>query len=197
MECKTIFTGLVVATLGIGAAFAGFAAEATKVKKSQPTVYFDGLEPVCDYPSSPSIGLAIAATVALVIARSIISATTGGCCSCCIHIPNGPKFARVFIVVSWITSSTAVILFLVGVKLSTRNDVDGVIGGVYYCYTVPSGIFVSAGIIGFVSVLFGLVYYFIYALARSRAVERSGVDIELEKPSVADERKEINRELAI
>ncbi|KAK1419098.1 hypothetical protein QVD17_28256 [Tagetes erecta] len=189
MESKTILISIVLAALGIAAAVAGFAAEATKVKRSQLKVVYVGLEPVCEYPSSPAMGLAIAATVALVIARTIITSTTGGCCSCCQPIPNAPKFARVSIVISWITSSIAVILFIAGAKLSSEKGVELESNGVYYCYTVKPGVFSAAGIMGLVSVLLGLVYYFIYVLAQARAANKSRADLELEKPPVTDGKK--------
>ncbi|KAM0069866.1 hypothetical protein Hdeb2414_s0001g00006601 [Helianthus debilis subsp. tardiflorus] len=74
------------------------------MQRSQITVEYYGLEPIepkCHYPSSPAMGLAIAATVALLLARTIITSTTGGCCSCCKPLPSMPKFGRVCIVISW------------------------------------------------------------------------------------------------
>ncbi|KAD2145555.1 hypothetical protein R6Q59_015363 [Mikania micrantha] len=186
MEIKTTTVSVLVAALGIGAAIAGFVAEATKVKRSQLKVVYVGLEPVCEYPSSPAMGLAIAATVALVIARAIITSTTGGCCSCCQPIPKGPKmFARLCIVISWITSSIAVILFLAGAKLSSQKGVERESNGDYYCYTIKPGVFAGAGIIGLVSVLLGLVYYLLYVSGRNGATEKASEDLELEKPSIA------------
>ncbi|XP_076886792.1 uncharacterized protein LOC143536755 [Bidens hawaiensis] len=189
MRCKTILVGILVATLGIAVAVAGFAAEATRVKRSQLKLVFDGLEPECEYPSSPAMGLAIAATMALVLARVIITSATVGCCSCCIPTPNGPIFGRVCIVISWITSSIAVILFIAGAKLSSQKDVKTDTDGVYYCYTIKPGVFSAAGIIGLVSVLLGLIYYFLYVLDRSRAAKKPEVDLELEKQQVIDGNK--------
>ncbi|KAJ0716423.1 putative modifying wall lignin-1/2 [Helianthus annuus] len=144
-----------------------------------------------DYSSSPVVGIAIAAIVALVIARTIITATTGGCCMCC-RTPNISTFARVCIVISWITSSIAVILFIVGAKVSGEKGGEIDVNGVYNCYTLRPGVFRAAGIIGLVSVLLGLVYYLLYVLARSRAAEKSGVDLELEKPPVTDFKEPTN-----
>ncbi|KAK9067996.1 hypothetical protein SSX86_012107 [Deinandra increscens subsp. villosa] len=189
MEIKTVLVSVFVAALGIAVAVAGFRAEATKVKKNEPTLVWVGLEPECEYPSSPAMGLAIAATVVLVIARAIITSTTGGCCSCCVRsIPNGPKknCGRVCIVISWITSSIAVILFLVGAKLSSQNSAATMIDGEYVCYTVRSGLFSAAGIIGLVSMLLGLVYYHIYVLGRSGAPD---ADLELEGQTITDGKK--------
>lgn len=56
----------------------------------------------CEYPSSTlSIGLALAATLALEIARGIITITTGGYCSCFRTIANLPEIARICYVISW------------------------------------------------------------------------------------------------
>ncbi|KAJ0716417.1 putative modifying wall lignin-1/2 [Helianthus annuus] len=79
-----------------------------------------------------------------------------------------------------ITSFIAVILFIAGAKLSTQHSVE-MDNGWYYCYTVRPGVFSAASIKGFMSVLLGLVCYFLYVLARRRAAEK-GVDLELEKP---------------
>ncbi|MFS7888507.1 putative modifying wall lignin-1/2 [Helianthus anomalus] len=189
MEIKTVLVSLVLAALGIAVALAGFAAEALKPKKSQLKVVYHGLDHECDYPSSPVMRIAIAAVVALVIARTIITATTGGCCSCCRPIPSASKFARLCIRISWFMSIVAVILFIVGAILSGEKGVEIDVNDVFYCYTLRPGVFGAAGIIGLVSVLLGLVYYFVYLLARSRAAEKSGVDLELEKPHVTDVKK--------
>ena len=69
--------------------------------KSQVTVVNNGIEIYCEYPSSPAMGFAIGATVALVLARTIIASASGGCCSCCRTIPDLAKLARVCIVISW------------------------------------------------------------------------------------------------
>ncbi|CAI9291228.1 unnamed protein product [Lactuca saligna] len=76
-------------------------------------------------------GFAIGATVALVLARTIITSAGGGCCSCCRTIPDLAKLARVCIVISWITSSVAVILFIAGAKLSTQKEVAMDVNGVF------------------------------------------------------------------
>nr|KAJ0200959.1 hypothetical protein LSAT_V11C600332120 [Lactuca sativa] len=94
MERKTIYVCVFVGILGIAAAVAGFAAEATRVKV---TVVNNGIEIYCEYPSSPAMGFAIGATVALVLARTIIASASGGCCSCCRTIPDLAKLARDYI----------------------------------------------------------------------------------------------------
>ncbi|XP_076932494.1 uncharacterized protein LOC143598059 [Bidens hawaiensis] len=189
MRCKTILVGILVASLGIAVAVAGFGAEATRVKRSQLKLVFDGLEPECEYPSSPAMGLAIAATMALLLARVIITSATVGCCSCCIPTPNAHIFGRVCIVISWITSSIAVVLFIAGAKLISQKDVKRDTDGVYYCYTIKPGVFSAAGIIGLLSVLLGLVYYFLYVWDRSSAAKEPALNLELEKQAVTDGKK--------
>ncbi|KAL4565588.1 hypothetical protein LXL04_029690 [Taraxacum kok-saghyz] len=109
MESKTIIVCVIVAALGIAAATAGFAAEETKSKNPTLTVVYIGKEPKfeCEYKSSPATGLAMAATVALVIARAFITSASGGCYSCCQTIRNLPRFARICVVISWyVTKAT-------------------------------------------------------------------------------------------
>lgn len=66
-----------------------------------------------------------------------------------------------------------------------KRDSDGV----YYCYTIKPGVFSAAGIIGLVSVLLGLVYYFLYVWDRSHAAKKPALDLELEKQAVTDGKK--------
>ncbi|KAL7596837.1 hypothetical protein Lser_V15G30460 [Lactuca serriola] len=133
------------------------------------------------------MGFAIGATVALVLARTIIASASGGCCSCCRTIPDLAKLARVCIVISWITSSVAVILFIAGAKLSTQKEVAMDVNGVFYCGTIRPGIFSGAGIMGLVGVLLSIVYYLFYVSAVSGSVKTSTV--ELEAPPITDVRK--------
>ncbi|KAI3681994.1 hypothetical protein L2E82_50304 [Cichorium intybus] len=189
MESKTITVCVIVGILGLAAAIAGFAAEATKVKKSQGRVVDDGYERYCEYPSSPAMGFAIGATVALVLARAIITSASGGCCSCCQTIPNLPAFARVCVVISWITTSVAVILFIAGAKLSTQKSLEMEVNGVYYCYTIRPGVFVGAGVMGLVGVLLAIAYYLFYVSAKNGTAKASGVERELEAPPVTDVKK--------
>ncbi|KAI3691728.1 hypothetical protein L6452_31530 [Arctium lappa] len=189
MARKTILVSILLVVLGVAAVVAGFAAEATRVKKSDIKVeYYGGYAPTCEYPSSPAMGLALAATAALVLARIIVTSITGGCCSCCRTI-NLPKLARVCIIVSWITSFVAIVLFLGGAKLSSKKGVEMEADGVYYCYTVRPGIFLGAGIMGLVGVLLALVYYHLYISAANNATETSGVELELEAPPINDVKK--------
>ncbi|MFS7927433.1 hypothetical protein Hanom_Chr04g00309041 [Helianthus anomalus] len=60
-----------------------------------------GLRPFCDYLSSPTVGLAIAGAIALVLAHIIITITTDGCCSCYLRTPNEPICAQFFLIISW------------------------------------------------------------------------------------------------
>ncbi|KVH91903.1 uncharacterized protein LOC112529556 [Cynara cardunculus var. scolymus] len=190
MEGKTILVSVLLVVLGVAAAVAGFAAESKRVKKNDIKVEYDGgYEPICEYPSSPAMGLALAAAVALALARIIVTSTTGGCCRCCRTIPNLRNIARVCIVISWITSVVAIFLFLGGAKLSSKKGVEIEANGMYYCYTVRPGIFLGAGIMGLVGVLLGLVYYHFYVSAAKGANEKSGVEVELEAPPINDGKK--------
>ncbi|KAF5774875.1 putative modifying wall lignin-1/2 [Helianthus annuus] len=148
-----------------------------------------GLRPFCDYPSSPAVGLAIAGAIALVLARIIITVTTDGCCSCYQRTPNEPICAQFFLIISWITSSIALILFIAGAKLISQNTAKGSINDGYHCYILNPGVFSAAGIVGVVSVLFSLVYYILYVFDQHRAAKKSEVDLELEKPPVTDVKK--------
>ncbi|GJS36024.1 protein modifying wall lignin-1 [Tanacetum coccineum] len=188
MERKTITVCIILAVLGIAAAIAGFAAESTKVKRSQLTVVYVGYIPNCEHPNSPAMGLAIVAAVAIVLARAVITSATGGCCSCCRSI-SLPILARICIVISWITSLVAIFLFIQGARLSSLKGVEIGIDGEYHCYTVRPGIFLGAGIMGLVSVLLAIVYYLNYVSAKQGATKTSEVDLELEVPPTADGKK--------
>nr|XP_043630478.1 uncharacterized protein LOC122601809 [Erigeron canadensis] len=185
MGSKKILVCVVVAMLGIGTMIAGFVAEATKVKGSQP-VYI-GSVPECKYPSDQAMGLTIAAIVALLLARGIITSATGGCCSAFFEaFPS--LFARFFSLISWFTCFVAIILFLMGLKYYTGTGVERLVNGEYRCYAVWSGVFTGAGIVGFVSVLFGLAYYLTYVSAQNGTPKTSRqVDLEqLEAPPITD-----------
>ncbi|MFS7927428.1 hypothetical protein Hanom_Chr04g00308991 [Helianthus anomalus] len=53
-----------------------------------------------------------------------------------------------------------------------------------------SGLFSAAGIMGLMSVLIGLIYYFLYTLAQRRAAaEELLVDLELKKLTIVDGKK--------
>nr|GEZ46345.1 hypothetical protein CTI12_AA621020 [Tanacetum cinerariifolium] len=131
------------------------------------------------------MGLAIAAVVALVLARAVITSATGGCCSCCKSISLS-ILARICSVISWITSLVAIFLFIQGARLSSQKGVERGIDGEYHCYTVRPGIFLGAGIMGLVSVLLAIVYYLNYVSAKHGASE---VDLELEVPPTTDGKK--------
>ncbi|MFS7927432.1 hypothetical protein Hanom_Chr04g00309031 [Helianthus anomalus] len=70
-------------------------------QKSQIRLVYYGLVPECHYPSSPSMGLAIAAVVVLMLTRSIVNSITGDIRSCCQPLPNMHKIGQVCIVIPW------------------------------------------------------------------------------------------------
>ncbi|XP_035838290.1 uncharacterized protein LOC118485886 [Helianthus annuus] len=190
MERKIVTVTVLQATLGIVVVVAGFAAEATKAKRSQVRLVYYGHVPECHYPSSPAVGLAIAGAVALVLARTIVNSTTADCCLCCQPLPKMPKIGLVCMVITWITYFIAVVLFFVGAQLSLINSVQTDINGALYCYYAMSGLFSAAGIMGLMSVLLGLIYYFLYTLAQRReAAEKLCVGLELKKLTIPDGKK--------
>ncbi|KAI3828849.1 hypothetical protein L1987_02959 [Smallanthus sonchifolius] len=140
MESKTILISLLVAgTQGSSLRCRSYIWKAIMINMhvvtyawqgSQLKVIYVGFEPVCEYPSSPAMGLAIAATVALVIALAIITSATAVVVRVAILSLTDPNFP-----ISWITSITVVIMFLAGAKLSSLKGVEEDINGVYYCYT--------------------------------------------------------------
>ncbi|XP_071726732.1 uncharacterized protein [Rutidosis leptorrhynchoides] len=167
MERKVVGHCIFAIVLGIIAAAMGFAAEATKAKKSDTRI---GDDQSCDFPSSPALALGIVAAVFTIITRIYISVSFGEA-GCCRTDPNTTSFSKLLFVLSRVTSVIAVVLLLTAAVLSkSRLPVD------------RSGIFAAGAILALSGVAFGITAYlcrdilFTIARATSYAIPDSAVE---------------------
>ncbi|XP_058206367.1 uncharacterized protein LOC131319930 isoform X1 [Rhododendron vialii] len=147
----------VVGFLGLLSAALGFAAEAKRIKASQ--IHITPYS-TCIYPSSPALGLALSAAVALMIAQIIVSTATG--CFCCrrgsYQSNSNSRLGVICFVISWITFINAFRLFLSGAVLNGHH-VNEYFDNTSYCFTVRPGVFAGAAVLSLATVVLGIVCY--------------------------------------
>uniref|UniRef100_A0A1D1Z8Y9 Squalene monooxygenase 2 n=1 Tax=Anthurium amnicola TaxID=1678845 RepID=A0A1D1Z8Y9_9ARAE len=158
METKVVVVCTVVGFLGVSSAALGFAAEAKRIKNSDVQT----TPGKCIYPKSPSLGLGLAAALALMMAQAIINAVAG--CICCKKHPNSSgtnwTIGLISFIISWITFIIAFLLLLGGAAL---NDLHGEERMNFrgYCYVVRPGVFSGGALLALASVSLGIIYYVI------------------------------------
>ncbi|KAH7853866.1 hypothetical protein Vadar_007467 [Vaccinium darrowii] len=160
----------VVGFLGLLSAALSFAAEGTKTTVSEIQLTPNGNG--CVFPSSPALGLGLAAAVVLLTAQIIINVTTG--CICCrrgsYQSNSSWTVALICFVVSWITFVIAFLMILTGAALNQPAGEENMYFGNNYCYVVKPGVFAGAAVLSLASVALGIVYY----LALDRAKIENG-----------------------
>ncbi|KAE8077325.1 hypothetical protein FH972_015897 [Carpinus fangiana] len=150
MEGGVVVTCSVVGLLGLLSAATGFAAEATRIKRSE--VYDCAL-----YPESPATALGSIAALSLMIAQIIITVSTG--CICCQGRSQSPsnknkRAARG----SWASFVVAFVLLLVGAVINDQHAEENMSSGAG-CYVVKPGVFAGGAILSLVSVILGIFSY--------------------------------------
>ncbi|XBJ20079.1 hypothetical protein VPH35_010956 [Triticum aestivum] len=114
----------------------------------------------CEYRGSPAVGCGVVA-MALALTTQIVTTAATGCCGCCRTwgIAGEAKriVAVVLLIVSWIISIIVVILFMVGVIVSTPSDLPTNDDG--ECVPPGTGVFVVATIMFLVSMVCQITSY--------------------------------------
>ncbi|KAE9464614.1 hypothetical protein C3L33_03452, partial [Rhododendron williamsianum] len=169
MERKDKVVCSVVGFLGLLSAALSFAAEGTKTTVSQ-VVFTPPTS--CIYPSSPALGLGLAAAVTLLVAQIIINVTSG--CICCkrgsYQSNSSWTIAVICFVVSWCCMVTVdiagvnvsisfVIAFLMLLTSAALNEQGGEENMYFGCYVVKPGVFAGAAVLSLATVALGIVYY--------------------------------------
>ncbi|PPR86604.1 hypothetical protein GOBAR_AA34082 [Gossypium barbadense] len=146
---------LVVILLGIISAITGFAAEATRVKRSQVHLDDSG---ECTYPKSPSHVLGLTSALMLLIAKMILNFSTG--CLCCKRrTDQSQKCALIFYIIYWVTSILALTLLLKAAAFQAQHNEPTVMNSWEYCSLVRAGIFACGAVLAVISLIFGILYY--------------------------------------
>ncbi|GAA0167638.1 hypothetical protein Leryth_004640 [Lithospermum erythrorhizon] len=159
MERRAIMVCFVVSFLGVLSAATGFAAEATRIKRTQ--VEFPSPNE-CIYPRSPSLALplGLASAVSLMIARIIIHVATGCICfKTGTHQSISYRTIELIGFVSWFTFVIAFILLLTGAALNVQHGDETLYMGDYYCHVVKPGAFAGAAVLSLASVVLSIIYY--------------------------------------
>ncbi|KAG5376702.1 hypothetical protein IGI04_041298 [Brassica rapa subsp. trilocularis] len=149
MEKRKVVMCGVLSLLGLLSAVTAFAAEATRIKKSQVKVTtLDGFTR-CSYNRSPAYNLGFASAIFLMMAQIIASVGSG--CFCC---RKGPAPTR-----SKFTFVLAFLVLLTGASLNDEHIQETKTADHYLCYIVKPGVFFIGSIISLFTVGLGIVYY--------------------------------------
>ncbi|XP_072962520.1 uncharacterized protein [Typha angustifolia] len=162
MDTQVIVLSVVADIVGLVSVILGFVAEKTKIKPSEIIVN-DFV--YCDYPTSSVLGMAISASLMLILAEVLI-AIAGSCCGCCRTNAAGTGKSVVGIVLSvfsWFAFTTSFILFLVGAVNRGVNWQHLKIGDDCPLSSHLPGIFAGAAVLAFVAVSLGTAAAFLLA----------------------------------
>ncbi|KAG5558990.1 hypothetical protein RHGRI_008809 [Rhododendron griersonianum] len=144
MERKDKVICSVVGFLGLLSAALSFAAEGTKTTVSQ--VVFTS-PTSCIYPSSPALGLGLAAAVTLLVLM--------------FRFITYPPKLMTWNIYWWKKSRwiTFVIAFLMLLTSAALNEQEGEENMYFGCYVVKPGVFAGAAVLSLATVALGIVYY--------------------------------------
>ncbi|CAH2072544.1 unnamed protein product [Thlaspi arvense] len=162
MEKRKVVMCGVLSLLGLLSAVTAFAAEATKIKRSQVKVTTTS-DPLtrCSYPRSPALDLGFTSAIFLMMAQIIVSVGSG--CLCCRKGPAPSRsnwiIALTCFVVSWFTFVIAFLLLLTGAALNDEHTEESMYAGYYSCYIVKPGVFSTGSLLSLLTVALGIVYY--------------------------------------
>ncbi|CAH8358693.1 unnamed protein product [Eruca vesicaria subsp. sativa] len=161
MEKRKMVMCGVLSLLGLLSAVTAFAAEATRVKKSQVTVTKVDSVARCSYNRSPAYNLSFASAIFLMMAQIIASVGSG--CFCCRKGPSPTRtkwiLALVSFIVSWFTFVLAFLVLLTGASLNDEHFEETTNATSYFCYVVRPGVFCIGALISLFTVGLGIVYY--------------------------------------
>uniref|UniRef100_A0A1J3HD40 Uncharacterized protein n=1 Tax=Noccaea caerulescens TaxID=107243 RepID=A0A1J3HD40_NOCCA len=158
---KVVMCGM-LSLLGLLSAATAFAAEATKIKRSQMKFTTSDSLTRCSYSRSPACNLGFLSAVFLLIAQ--ITASVGSGCFCCRKGPAPSRsnwfIALICFVVSWFTFVIAFLVLLTGAALNDEHSEETMYAsGTYFCYIVKPGVFSIGSVLSIVTVALGIVYY--------------------------------------
>ncbi|EOA21543.1 hypothetical protein CARUB_v10001950mg [Capsella rubella] len=162
MERRKVVMCGVLSLLGLLSAVTAFAAEITRIKRSQVkvTIGTDSLKK-CTYPRSPAFDLGFTSALFLLMAQIIVSVSSG--CFCCRKGPAPSRshwiIALICFVVSWFTFVIAFLVLLSGAALNDEHTEESVEGSLYFCYIAKPGVFSIGAILSLVTISLGIVYY--------------------------------------
>ncbi|KAJ0243686.1 Uncharacterized protein HA466_0197080 [Hirschfeldia incana] len=161
MEKRKVVMCGVLSLLGLLSAVTAFAAEATRIKKSQVTVTTSDSYTQCSYNRSPAYNLGFASAIFLMMAQIISSVGSG--CFCCRKGPSPTRtkwiLALVSFIVSWFTFVIAFLVLLTGASLNGEHIQETKTADHYFCYIVRAGVFSIGAILSLFTVGLGIVYY--------------------------------------
>ncbi|KAH0895882.1 hypothetical protein HID58_045450 [Brassica napus] len=181
MEKRKVVMCGVLSLLGLLSALTAFAAEATKVKKSQANVTTSGSLTRCSYHRSPAYNLGFASAVFLMMAQIIASVGSG--CFCC---RKGPAPSR-----SKFTFVIAFLVLLSGAALNDEHAEEAAFPDAYFCYTVGTGVFSTGSVLSLVTIALGIVYYLCLNSSNqnvgvTRTVANQGGGIAMGQPQIPE-----------
>ncbi|EPS63656.1 hypothetical protein M569_11129 [Genlisea aurea] len=166
-KSKTLAVCSVVGFLGLLSAATGFAAEAKRIRYNQITFPSPS---ECVYPRTPALGLALTASVSLLMAQIIINVATG--CICCRKGPHQSHsswtIAIICFIVSWFTFVIAFLLLLTGAALNDPHGNENAYFSTSFCYVIRPGVFAGAAALSLSSVVLGILYYLVLSGAAGR-----------------------------
>ncbi|KAG2300325.1 hypothetical protein Bca4012_011904 [Brassica carinata] len=158
---KLVMCG-VLSVLGLLSAVTAFAAEATRIKKSQVMVTTSDSFTRCSYNRSPAYNLGFVSAIFLMMAQIIASVGSG--CFCCrkgVRAPTRSNWilALVSFIVSWFAFVLAFLTLLTAASLNDDHIQETMTADHYTCYIVRPGVFSVASILSLFTVGLGIVYY--------------------------------------
>lgn len=169
--------------LGTIAVALNFVAYAKRIKAEDVSRSSDG---ICKYPSSPASGVGIVAALMLVAEQIVISVGTG--CLCCgpsRSCPStcAPITALVFFVLSWLTFVIAFIGLIVSAIVNNNSFLANAFPGSNNgekCYNIhkDSRLFLGAAIWCIISIVLGLLSYFILRASTNRSNQNGNLAYE-------------------
>ncbi|VVB14887.1 unnamed protein product [Arabis nemorensis] len=161
MERRKVVMCCVLSVLGLLSAATAFAAEATKVKRSQVKFTTSDSLKQCSYSRSPAFDLGFTSALFLMMAQIIVSVASG--CLCCRKGPPPSRsnwiIAVICFVVSWFTFVIAFLVLLTGAALNDEHSEQTMYAGNYFCYVVKPGVFSIGSVLSLVTIALGIVYY--------------------------------------
>ncbi|KFK25935.1 hypothetical protein AALP_AA8G182200 [Arabis alpina] len=161
MERRKVVMCGVLTLLALLSAVTAFAAEATRVKRSQVKFVKSDSLTKCSYSRSPAFDLGFTSALFLMMAQIIVSIASG--CICCRKGPAPSRsnwvIAVICFIISWFTFIVAFLVLLTGAALNDEHREETMYAGTYFCYIVKPGVFSIGSVLSLVTIALGIVYY--------------------------------------
>ncbi|XP_010453902.1 PREDICTED: uncharacterized protein LOC104735753 [Camelina sativa] len=151
MERRKVVMCCVLSLLGLLSAVTAFAAEATRVKRSQVKVTTETNSiKKCSYPRSPAYDLGFTSAFSLMMAHMIVT----------FCYRKGPSISLICFVFSWFTFVIALLVLFTGASFNDEHTEDSTdFVGPYFCYIVKPGVFSIGAVLSLVTTALEIVYY--------------------------------------